>query len=214
MRISFAGHHCLRLKDPGTDIRCRTMGRVTAADHRNARLVQECLEQNQEAWRTLVDRFGKLVASVPRRMGVPPEDTADIFQAVFLELFQELPRLRQPEALQAWLIRVATNKCYRWQRTRDQVPTGSQGDWNLHVEESAPLLPDRLAQLESEQMVREAIAELTPRCRELVELLFFEQPPMSYAEAAKRLGLAPGSIGFIRGRCLERLRRSLETKGF
>jgi hypothetical protein len=28
------------------------------------------------------------------------------------------------------------------------------------------------------------------------------------------LGLAEGSIGFIRGRCLQKLRRNLEEKGF
>ena len=48
----------------------------------------------------------------------------------------------------------------------------------------------------------------------MIELLFFEQPPVSYAETAKRLRLAPGSIGFIRGRCLKRLKDILEKKGF
>jgi hypothetical protein len=44
--------------------------------------------------------------------------------------------------------------------------------------------------------------------------LFFEQPPMPYDEVARRLRLAKGSIGFIRGRCLKRLKDILETKGF
>ena len=33
-------------------------------------------------------------------------------------------------------------------------------------------------------------------------------------EVAERLGLATGSIGFIRGRCLKRLQRALEESGF
>jgi DNA-directed RNA polymerase specialized sigma24 family protein len=41
-----------------------------------------------------------------------------------------------------------------------------------------------------------------------------EQPQVSYAEAARRLGLAEGSIGFIRGRALEKLRRILVDQGF
>jgi hypothetical protein len=48
----------------------------------------------------------------------------------------------------------------------------------------------------------------------MIELLFFESPPMPYAEVAKRLHLATGSIGFIRGRCLERLKKILDGKGF
>ena len=58
------------------------------------------------------------------------------------------------------------------------------------------------------------VAKLPPRHRELVQLLFFEQPPLPYAEVARRLGLATGSIGFIRGRCLERLRKALVEFGF
>jgi hypothetical protein len=44
----------------------------------------------------------------------------------------------------------------------------------------------------------------------LVRLLFYEQPPLPYAEVARKLGLATGSIGFTRGRCLERLHKILE----
>jgi hypothetical protein len=45
-------------------------------------------------------------------------------------------------------------------------------------------------------------------------MLFFEQPPRPYRQVARSLGLAAGSIGFIRGRCLTRLRRELERRGF
>jgi DNA-directed RNA polymerase specialized sigma24 family protein len=48
----------------------------------------------------------------------------------------------------------------------------------------------------------------------MIELLFFASPPLPYAEVAKRLHLATGSIGFIRGRCLDRLKKILEGKGF
>jgi RNA polymerase sigma factor (sigma-70 family) len=74
--------------------------------------------------------------------------------------------------------------------------------------------PGALAEVEREQLVRDAIADLPPRCREVIELLFFEHPPVPYSEIAKRLGMAPGSIAFIRGRCLKRLRRVLEEGGF
>jgi hypothetical protein len=37
---------------------------------------------------------------------------------------------------------------------------------------------------------------------------------MSYRDVAKTLGVATGSIGFIRGRCLTRLLKTLEQGGF
>jgi DNA-directed RNA polymerase specialized sigma24 family protein len=45
-------------------------------------------------------------------------------------------------------------------------------------------------------------------------MLFFEHPPRPYEEVASSLGLAVGSIGFIRGRCLKKLRDLLTEKGF
>jgi len=63
-------------------------------------------------------------------------------------------------------------------------------------------------------MVREAVTRLSARCRELIRMLFFEQPPRPYAQVAETLGLARGSIGFIRSRCLKRLQVHLEELGF
>jgi RNA polymerase sigma factor (sigma-70 family) len=176
----------------------------------NTRLVQECLRGNEQAWSALVERYKDLVYSIPLRYGAPQQDAADIFQAVWLDLFNELPRLRDAEALQGWLIRVTANKCYHWKQRLDSPADVEE----MEIASNGDLASDVLAGLEREQMLREAVAELPPRCREMIELLFFQQPPLPYAEVAQRLKLAPGSIGFIRGRCLKRLKDILEARGF
>ena len=184
------------------------------SDWTNARLVEECLRGNQQAWHVLVNRYKNLIYSIPFRYGAPHQDAADIFQRVCLDLFNELPRLRDVEALQGWLVRVTTHKCYHWKR--DQ--RSRESAWDEEDLETRPggavIPPDLLAELEREQLVHEAIAQLAPRCREMIELLFFQSPPLPYSEVAQRLGLARGSIGFIRGRCLHRLKKILEAKGF
>jgi RNA polymerase sigma factor (sigma-70 family) len=180
----------------------------------NTRIVAECLAGNERAWNALLDRYKNLIYSIPLRYGTPHQDAADIFQAVCLDLFNELPRLRDAEALQGWLIRVTTHKCYHWKRR--QISQQSDLD-DLADERLSPLhaiAPDVLVAVEQEQLVREAIDRLPPRCREMIELLFFEHPPMPYNDVARRLNLATGSIGFIRGRCLKRLKKLLEEKGF
>ncbi len=68
--------------------------------------------------------------------------------------------------------------------------------------------------LRREQILREAISQVGPRCKELVQSLFFTVPAVSYHRLAKQMGVATGSIGFIRMRCLKHLRRLLEEKGF
>ncbi|MFY9692037.1 MAG: sigma-70 family RNA polymerase sigma factor, partial [Candidatus Acidiferrales bacterium] len=67
---------------------------------------------------------------------------------------------------------------------------------------------------EEEQRIRRVLDDLPPRCRQLMQMLFFEEPPRPYQEVARELGIAPGSIGFIRQRCLDRLRKKLVEAGF
>ena len=71
-----------------------------------------------------------------------------------------------------------------------------------------------LREAEEEQMLRQTIADLPERCQELIRMLFFEEPSRPYDEVARTLGIATGSIGFIRQRCLEKLRKGLAEAGF
>ena len=179
----------------------------------NTRIVAQCLAGDERAWSALLDRYKNLIYSIPLRYGAPHQDAADIFQAVCLDLFNELPRLRDAEALQGWLIRVTTHKCYAWKRRQINRENDLDEDASENLSALHAISPDVLATIEREQMVREAIGHLPPRCREMIELLFFEQPPMPYKDVARRLNLATGSIGFIRGRCLKRLKKLLEERG-
>ena len=180
----------------------------------NTRIVAECLAGDERAWSALLDRYKNLIYAIPLRYGVSHQDAADIFQAVCLDLFNELPRLRDAEALQAWLIRVTTNKCYHWKRRQISREGDLEEDAIANLSTLDAIPPDVLATVEREQMVRESIGHLPPRCREMIQLLFFEHPPLPYNEVARRLNLATGSIGFIRGRCLKRLKKLLEERGF
>jgi RNA polymerase sigma factor (sigma-70 family) len=83
------------------------------------------------------------------------------------------------------------------------------------LERSTPSVAmEILRQAEQEQSLRQAMSELPPRCRQLVHMLFFDEPARPYQEIAAELGIAVGSIGFIRQRCLERLRKRLLETGF
>ena len=83
---------------------------------------------------------------------------------------------------------------------------------DVYAEAAAAFQHGQLDQ--AEQMLREAMSALTPQCRRLVEMLFFEASPRPYTEVAAALGLAVGSIGFTRQKCIERLRLRLEELGF
>jgi DNA-directed RNA polymerase specialized sigma24 family protein len=69
-------------------------------------------------------------------------------------------------------------------------------------------------QAQQEQILRDALSALQPRCARMVQMLFFDTPARPYSEIAKQLGLATGSIGFIRGRCLDQLKKQLLSRGW
>jgi RNA polymerase sigma factor (sigma-70 family) len=176
------------------------------------RLVEECLKGSEEAWSALIDKYKNLIFSIPVKYGFSREDASEIFQAVCLTVLEELSHLREPRALAAWLIRMTSHKCFRWKEERKRYG-GNEFPETLLGE--AAEMPERLLrELEREQILREALAELSPSCKRLVELLFFESPAVPYDDVAKSVGMAKGSIGAMRMRCLEKLRRDLEKKGF
>jgi RNA polymerase sigma factor (sigma-70 family) len=177
------------------------------------RLVKQCLQGNQEAWSLLIDKYKALIYSIPVKYGLPPHEAADVFQSTCMELLTRLPALREPKALPKWLMQVAHHQCYRVKRQAQRL-ISRDAEPNLPEPETPAVAEGLVQQTQEEQMLREAMLKLTPQCRKLVELLFFETPARPYAEVAAELGLALGSIGFTRQKCIERLRRNLDELGF
>ena len=177
-------------------------------------LVQGCIRGDQQAWEELIDKYKRLIYSIPIKYGASSADAADVFQAVCIEVLNSLPQLKNVQSLRSWLITVTIRQAYRWKRK--QTNHVELDAMEPEIAAGLAWIPpvETLEQLEQEQIVRDVVAKLAPRHRELVQLLFFQQPPLPYAEVARRMGLATGSIGFIRGRCLDKLRTALVEFGF
>jgi RNA polymerase sigma factor (sigma-70 family) len=173
-------------------------------------LVERCLAGDAAAWNALLEKYKRLIYAIPFRYGADAADADDIFQNVCLELYDELPHLRQAGALRGWLSTVTARQSLRWkQRHQRRGETGLDDAPELSSSEGPSL-----ELLERGQIVHEAMARLPERCQRLLTTHFFDDPPRPYDEVAKLLGLAKGSIGFIRGRCMDKLRAALEEAGF
>jgi RNA polymerase sigma factor (sigma-70 family) len=181
------------------------------------RLIGRCLKGDQEAWSALIDKYKNLIYSIPIKLGMH-QDAGDIFQSVCVDLLSELPRLREHRALPKWLMQTCYHKCLHYQRAADRLvelaPEGTDSNAAPPASNADDLPEHMLLQLEQEQILRDAISELPEKCERMVRLLFFEFPPRPYENIAEELGMATGSIGAIRGRCLAYLRKHLEKRGF
>src|SRR5947207_12452699 len=116
-------------------------------------IIDGCLDGDEKAWQALVGRYKRLVYSIPVRWGLHPEDSIDIFQAVWLDCFRQLSSLRDLERLQPWLIRVAVRKCHRFTasvRARSESPVAE----NEMPEVSGVADVAILFELDKEQILR------------------------------------------------------------
>jgi RNA polymerase sigma factor (sigma-70 family) len=186
---------------------------VNATAKTDRDLVDGCLKHREDDWNLLIDKYKNLVFSIPIRYGFSREEAADIFQSVCLDLIQELPKLRDPQALPKWLMQVTAHKCFHSKRQLSRMV--SRGD-DLEVPEASipPEADLKIHEIEEEQMLRDALTGLPPRCRELIHMLFYVEPKRPYQEVAASLGLATGSIGLLRQKCLDHLKKQLHMLGF
>ena len=109
---------------------------------------------------------------------------------------------------------VTAHKCFRWKKRAQRVVSLDDEATEAPVPEVPAEAQEIVVQAEREQKMREAMSGLPVRCKRLVQMLFFEEPARPYKEIAETLGIATGSIGFIRQRCLDRLRKQLSETGF
>jgi RNA polymerase sigma factor (sigma-70 family) len=175
--------------------------------------VEECVRGNEEAWNALVDKYKRLIFSIPVKYGLSQDEATDIFQNVCLDLLEQLPKLRNRKALPKWIIQVTAHKCLRQKHHDQRMETGEDAEHAFDV--PIPAAAEGVVrEAEDEHKLRGAITGLPDRCRNLVEMLFFEEPARPYKEIAEQLGIATGSIGFIRQRCLDKLRKLLSEQGF
>jgi RNA polymerase sigma factor (sigma-70 family) len=195
-----------------TLLKNQTLDQVRAA-WPDTRLVRECLGGGEEAWCALISKYKNLIFSIPLKYGFSAEDSTDIFQAVCLDLLSELPKLRKVKALPKWIMQITAHKCFHRKQQERRTEVSDPND-KLFERRTPARAEEILREAEDEQGLRQAMSELTPRCRQLVQMLFYDEPARPYQEIAEALGIAVGSIGFIRQRCLERLRKRLLEAGF
>jgi RNA polymerase sigma factor (sigma-70 family) len=163
-------------------------------------LVTRASGGDQSAWHELVDRYAPLVYTICTRYRLSNPDIEDVGQNVWLLLVEQLGKLREPAALPGWLATTTARECLRVVTAASKAERLGTGLDNAVIDEEI-LVAERNAAL------RAAFAELPPRCQQLLSMLLSD-PPHSYADIHRELGIPVGSIGPQRARCLERMRRS------
>lgn len=145
---------------------------------------------NNDAFRQLVNLYGRRIYYAAYSFLHNVDDAADIVQEVFLRAYKNLSSFDTGRPFYPWLYRIAKNLCI------NTVKRASRRDTTLPAEELiVSTMPDpAAAALRHEEMeqLREALARLPEKQREIINLKAFQD--CSYAEMAQILDIPIGTV--------------------
>jgi RNA polymerase sigma-70 factor, ECF subfamily len=182
-------------------------------------LIEHCCQGSMLAFETLVQRYHAQLTIFVQAWTHNHEDTGDVLQQVWLQLYQFLPRLQQAmhrRSLGPWLYQVAKRKCidvYRRRRQETQCCSTLDGEQADHPS-PAFLLPDPDPlpeawgeQRETGQEVMQMLAQLPEKWRQVV--WFRYRCDWTFEEIGSRLQMPPSTAKTYCHRARLRLRALL-----
>lgn len=181
-------------------------------------LVRSAVDGDGAAWKALVEGLSPLVWSVVRAHRLSDADAHEVYQTVWFRFAQHLGRLREPDKAGSWLASTARHESLKVIKSLQRLtltddPQVLDRVSDEHTPEQSLLQAEEAAaETERIRRLRRELQELGERCQGLLRVLMASPPP-SYQEVSAALGIAVGSIGPLRQRCLRRLRARMDARG-
>ncbi|MEU6351817.1 sigma-70 family RNA polymerase sigma factor [Streptomyces sp. NPDC047072] len=181
-------------------------------------LVQSAVDGDAAAWKALVEGLSPLVWSVVRAHRLSDADAHEVYQTVWFRFAQHLGRIREPDKAGSWLASTARHECLKVLKNLRRLTVTDDPQVLDRIsddrtpEQSFLDLEEAAEQSERVRRLWQEFDGLGDRCRQLLRVLMATPKP-SYQSVSAALGIAVGSIGPLRQRCLRRLRARLEARG-
>jgi RNA polymerase sigma-70 factor, ECF subfamily len=169
-------------------------------------LVVRAQAGDEAAFSELVERFSPRLRYFLRKLLASADGAEDALQDVWLDVFRGLPRLEDPQALVAWLYRIARDRAYgRLRKARRlELPLDETQVEEPAVEDEEEFSAEEAARIHA------ALDELPAEQREVLVLRFLEE--MSYEQIARvvgcQLGTVRSRIHYAKRALRERVQRS------
>ena len=156
------------------------------------------------AVRTAYDRYGSMVYTFCRRT-VGHDDATELAQDVFVAAWRS-QRSYDPNrgGLGGWLMAIARNKAIDHLRREGRQPLIASGD---NGAEPAGVRTDDIDMIANRMLLAEALSELAPRARQVVELAFLHD--LTHEQIAAKTHLPLGTVKSDVRRSLPVLQRSI-----
>ena len=173
-------------------------GYATATD---PELMAWSAQGDGRAFDQVVVRHGPLALRVARRLTADPVAAEDIVQEAFVRAWSQAGRFDGERArLSTWLYRIVTNLAIDHRRRRQPVSLPETFDMADPSEDAEA----RLAAGEAQRLLAAGLAQLPPRHRVAVALVYEEG--LSGAQTARLLGVSTKAVERLLARARSRLR--------
>jgi RNA polymerase sigma factor (sigma-70 family) len=175
-------------------------------------LVERCRNGEGDAWEELIDRVAPVVFGICGRMRLSREESFDIFGQVSYLLLKKLGSLKSAEKVLTYVATMTRREIYALNRKSKIIQhLGKYVTDDIHdLSGNSP--EDIFEATRRSEAVMKAISLLPIRDYLLIKALFFDSSNPSYEEIAGRLKVGVSSIGPLRARSLEKLKRIFERK--
>lgn len=183
-------------------------------------LLERIRRDDPGAFESFVDRWGGKIYAFGLRMCGEREDAKDILQDTLIQAYRSLKSLEHPEAMRAWLYRVAANACLMKRRKgkfeperelslEDLAPRGDDGPLPVEIPDPSEPVDVGIEREELRAKVRAAIGDLPTDYR--IVLLMRDIEGMSTQETAEALGIHESAVKMRLHRARLAVRKILEA---
>jgi RNA polymerase sigma-70 factor (ECF subfamily) len=163
---------------------------------------------DRQAYHVLVERHGRRVLAMARRMTGNLAEAEDVAQDAFLRVWQHAADWRDKGAkFTTWLYRVVMNLCLDRRRRAPMARLEAAGD----PADERPTAEAAVAAGQRERVVADALATLPDRQRAALVLSYYEG--LSNAAAAVVLAISVTALESLLVRARRSLRAELENRG-
>jgi RNA polymerase sigma-70 factor (ECF subfamily) len=166
-------------------------------------LVDRAMSGDRDAFAALAAQIGDDLYAIARRILRDRDAAQDAVQAALLQIWRQLPALRDPDRFEAWSYRLLVNSCYRLSRSERRWVTGLSGLPPI------PLAADHSQAIADRDAVERAFGTLSPEHRAIVVLHHYRGMPLT--EVAAALGIPSGTAYSRLHYAHRRMRSALES---
>jgi RNA polymerase sigma-70 factor, ECF subfamily len=182
------------------------------------KLIEALQNGDETAYKELIERYRPMVHRVIFRMIQDIDDTEDLVQDVFIQIWQSINSFRAESGLKTWIYRLAINKAInhlRWKRVRNFISfsdPGNKSKSQMQLTSNEESGISKLVQADSQNVIFKAVEKLP--ANQKVAFMLSKAEGLSNPEIAEVLKTTVSAVESLIFRAKSQLKKTLEKYYF